>query len=676
MEFNRLNHDVLFEIFLNFVTIDWDGPFTLILVCSKWCRLVTSKPRLWTWIMIDDSQPDWKDRVDVAAYLSKGLPLQAVLRTPFTSKNAIYDVKCRLTTLFIDSNHSYFDRSPQHSLPDPMIRYETFREHQTTFEDIDDSIMCFLSGIPSDTITILSGDKNRACFAYSTWSIYEELLSGGSLKEYLETHRPLLVTTLVFNATYHDQPRRALIPIIDIWELLPTLPHLNYLELCDNVIKMDKTVILPPITLPSLMTLNIECPMNHWILFSFENDIWLGLFSLLDSLCAPVIETMVLHGSIQRITAVLIKGGFKKHLQSLTLSISIFDEASDIPEFDPEWVWLGLKQLTVGFPRTTNAFHRMMNTQRIQYVVWLLVNLAPTQCSCQLIGGNELYPAINKVGYGSSGFKWAHILYNERGSGMDWGAWNEVKPLPISHLTLTTALSSSLTFLTWFRSAEHVVIETENNLTIFFAQKLPILTNAISLDTGTFSITFVAANIPNSTEWEPEEIFQDRFKHLRSLRCELQVAEMMIRRFKLPNLESLTLTRDFFSSNPLREAFSVAVSLPRVSVQAIETIPSWTELLHLIRDIRNYQEEGISVLKLPGLPHPSILRVLVDELGGGVTNRRTDYIDRGDWGYIKGGMIGCLPCCRSGWSCYDDRCTRFSTENMVSITKDTVIGRH
>jgi hypothetical protein len=36
--------------------------------------------------MIDDSKADWKERVDVAAYLSKGLPLQVVLRLPFGSQ--------------------------------------------------------------------------------------------------------------------------------------------------------------------------------------------------------------------------------------------------------------------------------------------------------------------------------------------------------------------------------------------------------------------------------------------------------------------------------------------------------------------------------------------------------------------------------------------------------------
>lgn len=77
--------DVVTEIFLHFAAIDWDGPFTLMLVSPGWRKIVLSRPLLWTWTMVDDSQSDWDIRIETAAYLSKDRPLQVILRTPFTS---------------------------------------------------------------------------------------------------------------------------------------------------------------------------------------------------------------------------------------------------------------------------------------------------------------------------------------------------------------------------------------------------------------------------------------------------------------------------------------------------------------------------------------------------------------------------------------------------------------
>jgi hypothetical protein len=108
IRFNDLNEDVIFEIFLHFVAIDWDGPFSLTLVRTRWRDLVISKPRFWTWIMIDDSKADWKERVDVAAYLSKGLPLQVILRLPFGSQISMSHITCRCATLIVESGYRYY----------------------------------------------------------------------------------------------------------------------------------------------------------------------------------------------------------------------------------------------------------------------------------------------------------------------------------------------------------------------------------------------------------------------------------------------------------------------------------------------------------------------------------------------------------------------------------------
>ncbi|KIM20734.1 hypothetical protein M408DRAFT_30126 [Serendipita vermifera MAFF 305830] len=94
--------DVVHEMFLQFVAIDWNGPFTLILVSTAWRSVVISKPRFWTWIMVDETEPDWKMRADVGAHLSRNLPLQIVLKIPFISDVSVMDLTSRCTTLIYE----------------------------------------------------------------------------------------------------------------------------------------------------------------------------------------------------------------------------------------------------------------------------------------------------------------------------------------------------------------------------------------------------------------------------------------------------------------------------------------------------------------------------------------------------------------------------------------------
>jgi hypothetical protein len=99
----RINDDVLHEIFRHFVALDDDGPFTLILVCTKWREWVTSHPILWSWIILDDAQPEWREKAMVSTFLSKELPLQVILRVFHIELQSIHKIIARCASLFVES---------------------------------------------------------------------------------------------------------------------------------------------------------------------------------------------------------------------------------------------------------------------------------------------------------------------------------------------------------------------------------------------------------------------------------------------------------------------------------------------------------------------------------------------------------------------------------------------
>ena len=92
-------------------------------------------------------------------------------------------------------------------------------------------------------------------------------------------------------------------------------------------------------------------------------------------------------------------------------------------------------------------------------------------------------------------------------------------------------------------------------------------------------------------------------------------------------------------------------------------------------------EAGLAVstttVWLPGLPHPSIVQLLVEALGN---TRKIYTMDLAnietESGEVEGGLA-CGDCSAAGWACYEGtECIRFSTDTAVSITKETYVGEH
>jgi hypothetical protein len=79
----KLNADLFYEIFLHFVAVDHEGPFTLMLVCTAWQDMVLKHPPLWSWINIDNEIGDMEARLAICTTLSASQPLYLKLHLPF-----------------------------------------------------------------------------------------------------------------------------------------------------------------------------------------------------------------------------------------------------------------------------------------------------------------------------------------------------------------------------------------------------------------------------------------------------------------------------------------------------------------------------------------------------------------------------------------------------------------
>jgi hypothetical protein len=680
LELSDLNEDVLFEILLHFVAIDWDGgPFTLMLVCRKWQDIVLSKPRIWTWILVDDSQTDWRERMEVAAYLSRGLPLQIRLRVPFLSETPISHVVCRCEVLFVDSLHScaYYHSPLRRWKSETIVDNGFFREQNVSAMNdstmrllVNDSTMRFLVNVPTNRIKILPGEGRREHFVHSAQMIYDQISNGMSVITLLETAHPFLMTSLVFRHPSRAIFRHVHFEIGEVWALLPTLPHLSHLEIHDNFVNMDRGTVLPRISLRSLLTLTINSPMSHWVFFSFSHDIWLGLLTLLPSLDAPMIEAITLHGSVQRIKAAMMKA--RTRPSDLTLSISTFDEAEDEPVFSKEWVWQGVRRVTVNLPETPESFSRFKIPDELASTIQSLLALLPKGTSTRFCGGGELDAIACSDAYSTEGL---NILYTHSRL-LDYSfRANNVTSLAVRTSGGVSYQPHQL-YAQWLKSAEHIFLDDDDHGESVHECFLAYL----------FHVSEPALKSWNSGwMWLHEDICslqirRRNFSYLRTLRCNESVANELVRRFDTPCLHSITLVAatnyDMLLNLLPTTLLEHASRLKQLKILGMERIPDWSALFGFLSNFKKLQRT-ISTINLPGMPHPSILQLLVDALRGGSPVHETAELRQKFDEKSENDQNICYRCFMNGFLCYDRQgCQRFWPGNIVSITKDTVIGHY
>jgi hypothetical protein len=250
-------------------------------------------------------------------------------------------------------------------------------------------------------------------------------------------------------------------------------------------------------------------------------------------------------------------------------------------------------------------------------------------------------------------------------------------PGGLSSLTLEGNKIPQALYISWLRSAESVIVRDLNCLRLLLTNPRPRETKIQTLDTGVF---------PLLADWEMHDYFlpdvQERFRCLTTLRCLPEIAEWMIRKLEIPQLTTLTLSNTNVSSYdhvlPFSTLFSGTlareVDLPRLSTLVFELVPDWPSFWHFLRNFRKNSTGGISLVKLPSLPHPSFLRAIVDTLDGRWVGDDAYYVYFNSPKLQLSGGSGCFSCLNSGWTCFEGgiaACRRYSTGNMIAITRDT-----
>jgi len=100
-QFERLNADIVLEVFQFYVASQPDGVFVLTLVSKSWCQFVLQSPVLWRWVAVEDRSPDWEEKLSLSASIATS-PLQIVLRIPLADWSPLKPVIGRCQDLYIE----------------------------------------------------------------------------------------------------------------------------------------------------------------------------------------------------------------------------------------------------------------------------------------------------------------------------------------------------------------------------------------------------------------------------------------------------------------------------------------------------------------------------------------------------------------------------------------------
>ncbi|KIM20504.1 hypothetical protein M408DRAFT_30306 [Serendipita vermifera MAFF 305830] len=404
-----------------------------------------------------------------------------------------------------------------------------------------------------------------------------------------------------------------------------------------------KDTVLHPILLPSLQNLDIISPMSHWILFSFEEDTWLGLFSIVDYLSAPYIEKLTLRGSLQRTLAVVAKGNMNMCPSELSLYILSLDQAINGPVMgvNPAWHRLNCARLDIRFDNKTMFSHQSFAEARPVFDA--ILSFLPKTCLvCIETQSDVPFP----LGLAET----VYIEYDDYfGPDNGWSK-DEIAAMNMVRLFVADiALSRGYVMWSTFAFIEHVTAVDRCLKTTFY----DLL----------------------ESELQDDIKYTRLFAELEYLRCFPEEVVTAVSVFKMRNLRVLYIESEDWSYNDAKTTYQCimehAEDLPRLTTLHFESPPIyWKLLIDFVGSFnKSSRGGGITTLKLPTQPHH-----IVWELKAALNSRPegyvTDYLDRGKSEYEE--LEVCWVCFENGWVCAGKKwCTRSSTGPTVSITKDT-----
>lgn len=405
---------------------------------------------------------------------------------------------------------------------------------------------------------------------------------------------PILITQLRLHHNDASMGRPAIrIQLAELWNILPSLIHLNYLKLSENMVIWKKVTILPHISLLSLQTLDIECPMAHWILFSFEEDTWLGLFSVLDYLFVPHIESLILRGSLQRTLAVILKGNMRTCPSELFLRISSCDQAADNPLVNVNPAWNRLHRLRLSLPSRPEMFSRLLIDELAIATNAILLSLSGG-CLVPIFTAED---SIDLLGTGDS----PYIYHNGRSTsfGIHGGTTDEDK---IRHFIAGVALSRGSVSWNTLSFTEHATIGAQSYETSYLE-----LFSGKMLDPRHHRV----------------------FAGLEYLKCWAVHATKAFTTFKLRRLRTLDIGSSYDMDTLFQCMMENAEDLPHLTTLVLRYAFPWRPTIHFLGNFNKYNGgSGITTLRLLNIPHPVIMREIKAALNSGSAGYVTYYIDR------------------------------------------------
>lgn len=633
------------------------------LVSTGWRDLVLSRPSFWTWIKVDDTQVDWREKVHVGQTLSRGLPLQIVVRVPFNHIDALSEIFSRCNSLFLDtSTHTptYVNDSGPHKL-------ERRRKH---YQDLHEEIARDLSDLSGFNGAIYIESSNGECFTHSAWTIRERVRKTNSLAGQLQALPMQLITRLFFCNSTHSKNRR--FRISSIWPHLFAIPFLRELEICDSFMGVDTLSDILEISLESLQSLKIDCPRSWTSKPPFRDGHKVGLFGLLNCLRAPLLRKLSLGGSP---IAILDALPYAHKFRILALELVLRNPIRAIQglphNHSPSWYWLNRYAIKFSSPRGSFPVGDTLAT---------LLSLAPEGCSLQLSGDKELMSWIpsshlSKIKYSTPEqqsevyeVEYQVSLGPAIGLADGWGVRLQSASI-VSHLILDGHFPS----FPWdeslrTRAPEHLVL-TKNFSTKDSTMEAVwnIVDSAIlkSLDIGDCVEANDYFRCPPTSLW---------FISLTTLRCRADLFLFRTALVTIPQLTDLTLTHPFHlpESWCLKSLICQQSHFSKPITLHFQEFPSpWSSLCNYIISFNQSNIPGFTTVELPGQPHPSLVLLLVQVMRGNPETLKAELVDQM---LAKTDLLTCSACQGSGWTCSGNTtCMRFCVKQKIAITGHTFV---
>jgi hypothetical protein len=671
MEYQKLNIDVFCEIFKYFVAIDDEGPLKLIMVCTLWQDLVISNPLYWTWITIGDNIGRFDARIRKFDALSAGRPLQLTIRLPVQNVDRFQSLFRRCIALFIDKCGK-------------LDSLEIERDVEG---------ICKILKTPSATSIerIYWYDRDEPS-SFSPRSLQKQLFKADELdlKPLFNAFPAIIISAVRLKPRTHFITPQTLpkVSYSNLFKALSNLPHLTLLHISTDHLSGILEEAMIQISLPLLNSLSLTISLPS------SDPNW----SILRYIIAPSVHSVCLAGCLEygHIFAGASELGKSMRPKKLTLEIfgtayfsrhgmqtldynlasveylSVSLQAPSESLAAPSRWWEVLHSVRVSMP-----YLEVFDLRFSGNLPYFQEIIGPVSCDlhvhCQSPFQREPRPSMQLWTRKISTFitdkpsTLIDPLLNPR---------RRVERMTILISRYQRGLFGQLNVS--ISSVKTLIIRVDKGASSGFDSRLPStrlawLESLQELDIrgvefyNLYEFSDTGGSLPN----------------LVILKCPIRAAIQLIK--YTPQLRKLTIvesdpvmpiTDQWNFDNLMILATTNGIDRwPPLSSIALEFYPRWKAFLDMVtmysRPHENQRETILRSVKLPALPHPSVLRPLVSALRGQrVAAKHIPSISVSSWQ-----NKGCDFCHQSRWKCVHltkGYCGRHSLRNLVTITADTL----